>query len=137
MPLAVDFSLWEGTAFTAWPRGTRLTFPGYTRSETLTNIPLLVTLSTNIPGFSYADFANPFGGDLRFTDETGTTELSYEIEQWNTNGTSLVWVRVPLLTTQHQPLDVLGQSCHRHPGVARCHQQSRPVAQGRRIGRPG
>ncbi len=44
-----DAGLWVGGGFNAWPRGARITFPGYTRSETLTNIPLLVTLSTNIP----------------------------------------------------------------------------------------
>jgi autotransporter-associated beta strand protein len=87
-----------GAAFSGWSRFANLTFPGYTRSETLTNFPLLVTLSTNIPGFSYAQFASATGGDLRFGDATGATNLNFEIEQWNTNGASLVWVQVPRLT---------------------------------------
>ena len=76
---------------------TTIGFPGYTRSEVLTNIPLLVALSTNIPDFSYANFTSPTGGDLRFKTADGLTDLSFEIESWNTNGTSLVWVRVPAL----------------------------------------
>jgi|GEM_PF-6521835 len=87
-----------GSAFGGWSRFANLTFPGYTRSETLTNFPLLITLSTNIAGFSYAQFASATGGDLRFGDATGATNLNFEIEQWNTNGASLVWVQVPRLT---------------------------------------
>ena len=34
------------------------------------------------------------GDELRFADETGRS-LSYEIESWNPNGTSLVWVKLP------------------------------------------
>ena len=36
--------------------------------------------------------------DLRFADSTLTNELSYEIESWDTNGNSYVWVRVLELT---------------------------------------
>jgi autotransporter-associated beta strand protein len=75
-----------------------ISFPGYTRPEVLTNIPLLVTLSANIPGFSYANFASPVGGDLRFKTADGITDLNFEIESWNTNGNSRVWVQLPTLT---------------------------------------
>jgi autotransporter-associated beta strand protein len=98
MRLLGDAGLWQGGVFNAWPRGARITLPGYTRSETLTNIPLLVTLSTNIPGFSYAQFASPTGADLRFGDDVGARVLNHEIETWNTNGASQVWVQVPRLT---------------------------------------
>ena len=37
------------------------------------------------------------GADLRFYDTLGS-ELKFEIENWNTNGTSHVWVQVPALT---------------------------------------
>ena len=49
----------------------KITFSGYNRGETLLNFPVLVNLSTNLPGFSYRQFASPTGGDLRFTDSNG------------------------------------------------------------------
>jgi len=57
----------------------------------------MVVLSTNIGGFSYADFQSGTHDDLRFTDETQTSELNYEVEKWDTNGSSYVWVQVPNL----------------------------------------
>lgn len=77
----------------------KITFSGYTRPETLSYFPVLVSLSTNLPGFSYAGFASPNGSDLRFADSTGTRELAYEIDQWDdSNGVSSVWVQVPSLS---------------------------------------
>jgi Concanavalin A-like lectin/glucanases superfamily/Domain of unknown function (DUF2341) len=75
-----------------------ISFAGYNRGETLTNFPVLVCLGTNCPGFSYRGFASPSGGDLRFTDSTGLVPLYHEIDEWNTNGTSYVWVQVPALS---------------------------------------
>lgn len=77
----------------------KIFFPGYNRGETLTNFPALVKLSTNLPGFSYHQFASPAGTDLRFADEGGILPIAYEMDQWNTNGTSIVWVSVPSLST--------------------------------------
>lgn len=74
-------------------------FSGYTRNETLSNFPALVNLSAGLPGFSYQQFASPSGGDLRFTDATGWRLIPHEIDEWNTNGTSYVWVDVPTLST--------------------------------------
>ncbi|NLE42661.1 MAG: DUF2341 domain-containing protein, partial [Lentisphaerae bacterium] len=73
-----------------------LTFTGYGGAETLHAFPALVSI-TNFPGFSYAQVQDPDGADLRFTDATGNVELNYEIDTWNTNGVSLVWVQVPQL----------------------------------------
>jgi autotransporter-associated beta strand protein len=96
---ATDPSIWNGGTMAAWSRGARIAFPGYTNTETLSNIPLLVRLdATNVPGFSYSQLAFANGADLRFTDASGTTELAYEIEKWDPAGTSLVWVKVPSLT---------------------------------------
>jgi len=75
----------------------KISFSGYTRSGSLTNFPALVTFSTSQPGFAYSQFASPSGGDLRFTDASGTVPLFHEIDEWNTNGVSSVWVRVPVL----------------------------------------
>ncbi|SPE57126.1 exported hypothetical protein [Verrucomicrobia bacterium] len=75
-----------------------LAFLGYTRSETLPNFPVLVVLNTNLAGFSYRRFASPTGGDLRFTDGSGLLLIPHEIDEWNTNGNSYVWVQVPALS---------------------------------------
>jgi hypothetical protein len=72
-------------------------FPGYNRGETLKDFPVLVKFGTNISGFSYSQLA-PDGGDLRFTDASGTREIPHEIDEWNPNGTSSVWVQVPRLS---------------------------------------
>jgi hypothetical protein len=77
----------------------KLVFSGYNRSELLLNFPVLVNLGTNLPGFSYHQFASPAGGDLRFTDAGGVSPIPFEIDEWNTNGNSTVWVRVPQLTS--------------------------------------
>ena len=75
----------------------KILFKGYNRGEALLNFPVLVNLGANLPGFSYRQFASPSGGDLRFTDAGGLMPLLFEIDEWNTNGTSSVWVRVPRL----------------------------------------
>lgn len=80
-------------------------FPGVTEGATLEDFPVLVKVAEydqstgeGIAGFRYADCAKAGGGDLRFTDGNGTTPLPCEVEVWNTNGTSLIWVKVPTLT---------------------------------------
>jgi hypothetical protein len=77
----------------------KLVFSGYDRGEALLNFPALVSLSTNLPGFSYRQFASAIGGDLRFTDAGGLSPIPFEIDEWNTNGTSTAWVRVPQLSS--------------------------------------
>jgi len=75
-------------------------FSTYDRTETLTNVPLLVTLGSHVTGFSYADFVSPAdGADLRFRRADNDQELNYEIEEWNTNGTSYAWVQLDELAT--------------------------------------
>jgi len=76
----------------------KISFSGYNRGETLQSFPMLVLLDTNRAGFSYGQFASALAGDLRFADADGVTPLPHEIDEWNTNGTSVVWVRVPQLT---------------------------------------
>jgi hypothetical protein len=75
----------------------KIDFTGYDRGEPLLDFPVLVNLGTNLPGFSYRQFASPAGGDLRFTHAEDLTTLPFEIDEWNTNGTSSIWVRVPSL----------------------------------------
>ena len=72
-------------------------FPGYTGTTELANFPVLVRLSSALNQFKYEACKLPNGGDLRFSDENGNL-LPSEVELWNTNGESLVWVKVPTLT---------------------------------------
>ena len=80
-----------------------LTLSGYTGSSTLSDFPVLVSLSSSITGFSYNGMLDPdgdgvrTGGDLRFFASSGQ-ELAYEIADWNTSGTSHIWVKVPSLS---------------------------------------
>jgi hypothetical protein len=80
-----------------------LTLSGYTGSSTLSDFPVLVSLSTSISGFSYNGFLDSdgdgvrTGGDLRFFASSGQ-ELAYEIADWNTSGTSDIWVKVPSIS---------------------------------------
>jgi len=96
--LAVSGSEARGGDFRSWQRKMSVSFDGYTRAEPLTNFPALVIFSTNIPGFSYSQFLSATNDDLRFTDGSETNELNHEIETWDTNGFSYVWVQVPVLT---------------------------------------
>lgn len=75
-----------------------LTLAGYTRGEPLEGFPVLVKLGGHVPGFDYRHFASPTGGDLRFANASGTVLVPHEVDEWNTNGTSWVWVRAPSLT---------------------------------------
>ena len=79
----------------------QITFSGYTNGVGLTNFPVLVRLSTNTPGFSYSQFASPTdGADLRFAAANGR-ELPFEIDEWNPNGESDVWVQTPSITSSN------------------------------------
>ena len=75
-----------------------VSFPDYAGGE-LTDFPVLVRVATNaIPGFSYAECLVPNGGDLRFSDAAGNL-LASEVDAWDEDGTSLIWVKVPSLTS--------------------------------------
>ena len=75
----------------------QITVNGVPENVTLTDFPLLVRLSASaITGFSYQDFRGTNGSDLRFETADGTG-LAYDIDTWNDQGESLVWVKVPTL----------------------------------------
>jgi len=79
--------------FPAWTHHMMLSFRN-SDLQPLTNFPVLVVLNSN--RVNYAEFqAN--GAGLLFHSAEGTP-LSYEIEQWDTNGSSYVWVNVPLIS---------------------------------------
>ena len=66
---------------------------GYEGASTLTNFPVLVRLSAATSGFSYADVGDP--DELRFA--AGGARLEHEVESWDPDGESLVWVSIPRL----------------------------------------
>ena len=67
---------------------------GSVLSGPLTDFPVLVKLT---PGrVNYAQFQSD-GSDLRFYQ--GATQLAHEIESFDTSGDSLVWVKVPNVTS--------------------------------------
>ena len=71
------------------------TVTGYTGSETLTNFPVLVDVrKADTNGFSYDDFYRADGSDMAFVDDNGHL-IPHEIDTWNRNGQSLIWVRLP------------------------------------------
>ncbi|MBP5544777.1 MAG: DUF2341 domain-containing protein [Kiritimatiellae bacterium] len=73
-------------------------FPGVEEGATLDDFPVLVKVSeAGIPGFHYADCVKEGGADLRFADANGTL-LPCEVEVWNPDGESLIWVKIPTLT---------------------------------------
>jgi len=85
----------------AWKHRMKVSFAGYippNGPETLTNFPALVVLDTSITGFSYSQFRSKTGGDLRFQNSSENIALNYEVEHWNTNGSSFIWVQMPLLS---------------------------------------
>ena len=65
------------------------------------DVPVLVRISESIPGFSYDDLATG-GSDLAFGVENGgvLTIYPHEIETWDPEGESLIWVKVPTLSAE-------------------------------------
>ena len=64
--------------------------------EPLVGFPVLVKLSEGLGGgFRYADLRAD-GADMAFALEDGTP-LPHDVDTWNPNGDSFVWVRIPSL----------------------------------------
>ena len=80
------------TDFTGWEYTTTINFPGYTQPSTLTDFPVYLEFNSSLSGFSYDQFASPYGYDLRFLGTNGSKELFYEPVMWNKEGTSGFWV---------------------------------------------
>lgn len=82
-------SSWAGTA--------NIGFAGYKGTETLTDFPALIKLPDCAAGFTYADAAAN-GADVYFTDAGGNV-IPHDIDTWDAQGKSFVWVKVPSLTS--------------------------------------
>ncbi len=62
-------------------------------SEELVDFPVLIKLD-NEEEIDYSKTKDS-GEDIRFYDSDEVTELAYEIEEWNEEGSSYIWVKVP------------------------------------------
>jgi hypothetical protein len=80
-----------------WLYRAKLVFPEYDRDEPLLDFPALIRLHESESGFRYAQVASPLGADVRFRDAKGDDWLPHEVEAWNPEGNSDLWVRVPRL----------------------------------------
>ena len=92
---ASTFAL-PGPTSASFAKGAKFTVSGYTGASTLSGFPVLVRIAENSPsGFSYDDLqSKATGDDIAFVDMDGTG-LPFEIDTWDPNGTSLIWVRLP------------------------------------------
>ena len=97
---------------TDFQRKMPVAFSGYAGTSSLTNFPALVKFDTSIDGFSYDLFAEG-GVNLRFADAAGNL-LAYEIDTWNTSGTSLIWVKIPELAATTQITAYWGSDSTQH-----------------------
>lgn len=80
--------------------GALFTVSGYAAGKpALAGFPVLVRISDDMPtGFAYDQLRSPStGADLAFLDMEGNG-LPFEIDTWNTDGESLVWVTLPTMT---------------------------------------
>ncbi len=67
----------------------------------LTNFPVAVRISAaRIKGFRYSDIASP--DDLLFSSTESKAPYPFEVETWNPEGESVIWVRLPLMCTNTQ-----------------------------------
>lgn len=71
----------------------RMTFSNEGRDEDLIDFPVLVRLEQGT-NFDHT-LAEPDGSDLRFLDADGLRVLPHEIESWDVDGVSTLWVSVP------------------------------------------
>ena len=81
------------------PKSVTLECTGYTGTETLTDFQALIKLDEGRYGFSYAECADPAAGtDIWFSsDAAGNNVLEREIDTWNPDGSSYIWVKIPSL----------------------------------------
>ena len=75
-----------------WTLRRRLDFDNLAQGSALVDFPVLVVIDNT--RIDYNSTLN-LGEDLRFVDADGSTVLPHEIESWDENGTSYVWVKVP------------------------------------------
>ena len=83
----------------SFARGAQFEVAGYDASKSaLSDFPVLVRIANDSPsGFAYSQLQSPStGADLCFIDMDGNG-LPFEIDTWDPQGTSLVWVTLPTM----------------------------------------
>ena len=83
----------------SFARGAQFEVVGYDASKpALSGFPVLVRIANDSPsGFAYSQLQSPStGADLCFIDMDGNG-LPFEIDTWDPDGTSLVWVTLPTM----------------------------------------
>ena len=78
----------------SWTKRIKVRIDNSQQAETLTDFPLLVILNSS--RVNYADIKSA-GEDIRFVAEDNATALDYEIERFDASGTSVLWVRIPVV----------------------------------------
>jgi hypothetical protein len=86
------------TSAIAWSKQRSIVLSN-TSTTNLGPTSILITLTPTT--FDYVN-ANTDGSDLRFASSSAGSsfDLSHHIEQWDSNGTSRIWVRVPAIAAQ-------------------------------------
>ena len=75
-----------------WNYCRKLSFDDSALSQSLWEFPVPILLNGERIDYGATGAG---GADLRFWDRTGKERLPHEIENWNVEGSSVVWVRVP------------------------------------------
>lgn len=85
----------DGTAFGGynWQYRKEITIQDSQVPATQTNFPVVISLTSDS---DLSSKAQADGDDILFTDSTGRTKLSHEIEKYS-SGTLVAWVKVPTL----------------------------------------
>ena len=83
----------EDPTGTGFQKSIDITVSGYT-GEVVDDFPILVRLDSS--KINYADVRHG-GADLAFTDRQNTQSYPYEVDTWNPDGVSYVWVKLPKL----------------------------------------
>ena len=87
----------EVTDFSLWPFQLELNVSGYNADSVTEDFVLYVELNQSIEGFHYEQFADEEGRDILFLSADRSSELAYELIEWNPLGTSSFWVFLPKL----------------------------------------
>ena len=79
----------------SWENRIKITFDKSPPSQDLSYFPVLIKLHETAPAnIDYSQTKNQ-GEDIRFVASDDTTVLPHEIEKWDEEGDSYVWVKVP------------------------------------------
>lgn len=102
----------------AWQYRKAITIDHTKVAAALGDFPVLVSIAdANLQAS-----AQPSGGDILFTDSSGTTKLAHEIESYNSaTGQLIAWVSVPSLSSS---ADTVIYMYYGNPGAS---QQARPA----------